>query len=51
MIGCEIMIKEPLAYRLRPTKIEEVYGQEHLTDENGFIPLKDTDVIFCDRIG
>ncbi len=31
------MNKEPLAYRLRPTTLEEVYGQEHLTDENGFI--------------
>ena len=31
------MNKEPLAYRLRPSKIEEVYGQEHLTDSNGFI--------------
>ena len=31
------MNKEPLAYRLRPTKIDEVYGQEHLTDTNGFI--------------
>ena len=32
------MIKnEPLAYRLRPTTLNEVYGQEHLTKENGFI--------------
>lgn len=31
------MIKEPLAYRLRPTTLNEVYGQEHLTDEFGFI--------------
>lgn len=32
------MIKnEPLAFRLRPTTLEEVYGQEHLTKENGFI--------------
>lgn len=31
------MIKEPLAYRLRPTTLDEVYGQEHLTDEFGFI--------------
>lgn len=31
------MNKEPLAYRLRPTKLEEVYGQQHLTNENGFI--------------
>lgn len=31
------MNKEPLAYRLRPTTLEEVYGQEHLTDSNGFI--------------
>ena len=33
----KIMNKEPLAYRLRTTSIDEVYGQEHLTDENGFI--------------
>lgn len=26
-------------------------GWKRITDENGFIPLKDTDVIFCDRIG
>lgn len=31
------MIKEPLAYRLRPTTLDEVYGQEHLTGESGFI--------------
>ena len=32
------MIKnEPLAYRLRPTTLDEVYGQEHLTKNNGFI--------------
>ncbi len=32
------MIKnEPLAYRLRPTTLDEVYGQEHLTKENGFL--------------
>ena len=31
------MNKEPLAYRLRPTTINEVYGQDHLTKENGFI--------------
>ena len=31
------MNKEPLAYRLRPTNLNEVYGQEHLTDESGFI--------------
>lgn len=32
------MIKnEPLAYRLRPTTLEEVYGQDHLTKNNGFI--------------
>ena len=36
-IGCEFMNKEPLAYRLRPSRIEDVYGQEHLTDTNGFI--------------
>lgn len=29
--------KQPLAYRLRPTSIDEVYGQEHLTKNNGFI--------------
>lgn len=29
--------KQPLAYRLRPTTIDEVYGQEHLTKNNGFI--------------
>lgn len=32
------MIKnQPLAHRLRPTTIEEVHGQEHLTNQNGFI--------------
>ena len=31
------MINEPLAYRLRPTTLDEVYGQEHLTKNNGFI--------------
>ena len=31
------MNNEPLAYRLRPTSLEEIYGQEHLTGENGFI--------------
>lgn len=31
------MNKEPLAYRLRPTTLNEVYGQEHLTNEAGFI--------------
>lgn len=32
------MIKnEPLAYRLRPTTLDDVYGQDHLTKENGFI--------------
>lgn len=31
------MNKEPLAYRLRPSTLDEVYGQEHLTDENGFV--------------
>lgn len=31
------MIKEPLAYRLRPSSLDEVYGQEHLTDTHGFI--------------
>ena len=32
------MIKnQPLAHRLRPTSIEEVYGQQHLTNKNGFI--------------
>ena len=31
------MNKEPLAYRLRPTTLDEVYGQEHLTDEHGFV--------------
>ena len=29
--------KQPLAYRLRPTTIDEVFGQEHLTKNNGFI--------------
>ena len=29
--------KQPLAYRMRPTTIDEVYGQEHLTKNNGFI--------------
>lgn len=29
--------KQPLAHRLRPTTIDEVYGQEHLTTNNGFI--------------
>ena len=28
---------EPLAYRLRPTSLDEIYGQDHLTKENGFI--------------
>lgn len=28
---------EPLAYRLRPSTLDEVYGQEHLTKNNGFI--------------
>lgn len=28
---------EPLAYRLRPETIDEVYGQEHLTKNQGFI--------------
>ena len=32
-----MITKQPLAYRMRPTKIEEVYGQEHLTKNNGFI--------------
>ncbi len=31
------MKKEPLAYRLRPTSLNDVYGQEHLTDKNGFV--------------
>lgn len=31
------MNKEPLAYRLRPTTLDEVFGQEHLTNESGFI--------------
>ena len=32
------MIKnEPLAYRLRPITLDDVYGQEHLTKNNGFI--------------
>ena len=31
------MNKEPLAFRLRPTTLDEVYGQEHLTDEHGFV--------------
>lgn len=31
------MNNEPLAYRLRPTTLDEVYGQDHLTKENGFI--------------
>lgn len=31
------MNKEPLAYRLRPSSLDEVYGQEHLTDAQGFI--------------
>ena len=31
------MNNEPLAYRLRPTSLEEIYGQKHLTGENGFI--------------
>ncbi len=28
---------EPLAYRLRPTKLEDVIGQEHLTGKDGII--------------
>ena len=31
------MKNEPLAYRLRPTTLDEVYGQDHLTKNNGFI--------------
>lgn len=31
------MMKEPLAHRLRPVKLEEVYGQEHLTQNNGIL--------------
>ena len=32
------MIKnEPLAYRIRPTTLDDVFGQEHLTKNNGFI--------------
>ena len=28
-------MKEPLAFRLRPQSLNEVIGQEHLTNENG----------------
>lgn len=28
---------EPLAYRIRPTKLEDIYGQKHLIGENGII--------------
>ena len=31
------MNKEPLAYRLRPITLDEVYGQEHLTNTNGIL--------------
>ena len=34
MKGFDIM---PLAHKLRPTKINEVLGQDHLTNENGFL--------------
>ena len=42
------MIKnEPLAYRLRPTTIDEVYGQDHLIKNNGFIrKCIDTNTVF-----
>lgn len=31
------MIKKPLAYRIRPTKLEDVIGQEHLVGKDGFL--------------
>ena len=30
-------MKEPLAYRLRPEKLDEIIGQEHLVGKNGII--------------
>ena len=30
-------MKEPLAFRLRPQTLDEVIGQEHLTNENGIL--------------
>ena len=30
-------MKEPLAFRLRPEKLEDILGQEHLVGENGII--------------
>ncbi|MDD6468227.1 MAG: replication-associated recombination protein A [Erysipelotrichaceae bacterium] len=30
-------MKEPLAFRLRPKTLDEVIGQEHLTDQNGIL--------------
>ena len=31
------MIKKPLAYRIRPSKLEDVIGQEHLVGKDGFL--------------
>lgn len=31
------MIKKPLAYRIRPTSLDEVIGQEHLVGKDGFL--------------
>jgi putative ATPase len=31
------MMKEPLAHRLRPQRLEEVYGQDHLTQTRGIL--------------
>jgi putative ATPase len=31
------MMKEPLAHRLRPQRLNEVYGQEHLTQSTGIL--------------
>lgn len=30
-------MKQPLAFRMRPTSIDEVIGQEHLVGKNGFL--------------
>ena len=30
-------MKEPLAFRLRPQKLDDILGQEHLTGKNGVI--------------
>lgn len=41
------VIKKPLAHALRPTSLEEVYGQDHLTKGNGFIKkCLDNDTLF-----